>query len=154
MRRPDYRQHDENRESAAMTPMIDVVFLLLIFFVCAATGQVPEDLLSTELPPQGAIDAEATLPDPEDPTVPLWIHLSRSDGRTLIELNEREYDDMQSLQQVLAALAEVAPESPVVLDIAQNVPVGDMVRVLDISKAAGFESISFATDKEPGEPGQ
>ena len=77
--------------------------------------------------------------------------IADSRGRTLIELNEREYDDMQSLQQVLAALADVAPESPVILDIAPDVPVGDWVRVLDISKAAGFESISFATEGEPGE---
>ena len=30
-----------------MTPLIDVVFLLLIFFVCASTGQIRESLLPT-----------------------------------------------------------------------------------------------------------
>ena len=29
-------------DSQAMTPLIDVVFLLLIFFVCASTDQVRE----------------------------------------------------------------------------------------------------------------
>ena len=39
-----------------MTPMIDVVFLLLIFFVCASIGQIPESLLPTPLN-SGSIDS-------------------------------------------------------------------------------------------------
>ena len=41
-----------------MTPLIDVVFLLLIFFVCASTGQIRESLLPTELS-GGSIESAA-----------------------------------------------------------------------------------------------
>ncbi len=128
-----------------MTPMIDVVFLLLIFFVCAASGQTIEDLLPTEMPPAGSI--EAPVPPPEDyvPKDKMWIYLTRADdGRTLIELNEREYDSFDRLNEVLTGIAELAADSPVILDIAGDVPVGDMIRVYDICHAAKFQSISFA----------
>ncbi|HCS54890.1 MAG TPA: biopolymer transporter ExbD, partial [Planctomycetaceae bacterium] len=36
-------------EDQTMTPMIDIVFLLLVFFVCVATDQVVEMSLPTEL---------------------------------------------------------------------------------------------------------
>ena len=39
MRVPSHHQDVERRDDLAMTPMIDVVFLLLIFFVCASLGQ-------------------------------------------------------------------------------------------------------------------
>ncbi|HCK54980.1 MAG TPA: hypothetical protein DIC23_17315, partial [Planctomycetaceae bacterium] len=56
MRVPSTHFHRQRDDSQAMTPLIDVVFLLLIFFVCASTDQVRESLLPTELS-GGAIEA-------------------------------------------------------------------------------------------------
>ena len=50
MRIPTSHRHaDAGTIDQAMTPMIDVVFLLLIFFVCASVGQTADSLLPTEL---------------------------------------------------------------------------------------------------------
>ena len=38
-------------------------------------------------------------------------------------------------------------EIPVILDIEPKVPLGDMIHVYDIARAAGFESINFAIDR-------
>ena len=48
-------------EDQTMTPMIDIVFLLLVFFVCVATDQVVEMSLPTELA-SGSVDAQQTEP--------------------------------------------------------------------------------------------
>ena len=42
-----------------MTPMIDVIFLLLIFFVCTASFRAVEEVLPTNLSLPGAIGAES-----------------------------------------------------------------------------------------------
>ena len=46
---PTQHRRDGDLNGGAMTPMIDVVFLLLVFFVCASIGQAPEVLLPAEL---------------------------------------------------------------------------------------------------------
>lgn len=131
-----------------MTPMIDVVFLLLIFFVCAASGQERVDLLPMDLPPTGSIEAPAPPPEDFVPKDRLWIYLSiNADGRTVIELNEREYDNLTLLKQVLTAIAELDRESPVILDIDGDVPAEDWIKVYDVCQASDFKTVSIATEQ-------
>ena len=51
-RAPDDPEH----ASPPMTSMIDVIFLLLVFFVCAAVGKAPERFIDTPLS-GGSVDA-------------------------------------------------------------------------------------------------
>ena len=132
-----------------MTPMIDVVFLLLIFFVCAAAGQIPEALLPTTLSDGSAHSPQVVEPEPW--VVEIWLRLiwNAAESRTIIELNDAKYDDFSALGASLRQLAELTPESPVILDIEAQVPLGDMIRAYDECRAADFESIHFAA--EPAE---
>ena len=51
---------------AAMTPMIDVVFLLLVFFVWTASFQIIEQILPSQMSAQlGAEPTEVNEPPPE-----------------------------------------------------------------------------------------
>ncbi len=135
-----------------MTSMIDVVFLLLIFFVCAAAGNVYELLLPTELAASGSVETASPVARPK-PVDEVWIYLTvGDDGRTLMKLNGTEHESFDDLQQVLTSLAEIAPESPVILDIAPAVEAGQMVRVYDTCRAAHFQSISFSARAQPSEP--
>ena len=131
----------------AMTPMIDVVFLLLIFFVCASVGQIRESLLPTELP-AGSIESPESM-DAEKPLGEVWLKLFRNDGtRTVVEMNDHRYHDFQHLQATLVELSELASEIPVILDIAAEVPMQDMIRVYDACRAADFETIQFAIESD------
>ncbi len=127
-----------------MTPMIDVVFLLLIFFVCASIGQIRESHLPT---PLAAGSVEMT--DPVQTPPPLgrfWITLERTaDGSTIATLNERQFRDWNLLHGVLHDLAAAASEFPVILDIAPQVPAGDVIDIYDTCRAANFETVQFAT---------
>ena len=133
-----------------MTPMIDVVFLLLIFFVCASVGQIPESLMPTPLN-SGSTDTteQADIPKPQ---LEVWVKLRRVDAPdesfTRAEVDEELYEDWTELRTTLRALAAMAPEIPVILDIGPAVPVGDLVDIYDTCRAAGFDSVKFAASPQ------
>jgi biopolymer transport protein ExbD len=125
--------------------MIDVVFLLLIFFVCASIGQIRESHLPTPLAGAGSVEVSQAVETPP-PLGNFWITLQReADGSTTATLNERQFRDWVQLRSVLHQLAAAAAEVPVILDIAPQVPAGDVIDIYDTCKAANFETIQFAT---------
>jgi len=131
-----------------MTPMIDVVFNLLIFFVVTATGSPPEKLLPADLPASGAITSQVAPEQRESWVTDVWLKLSLDqDSSTLqVDMNGTVYQDLDQLKANLRALADIGPENPVVLDIAPSVPMERLVEVWDTCIAAGFQSVSFAVD--------
>ena len=145
MRIPAYHTRGDISENT-MTSMIDVVFLLLIFFVCAATGQIRESLLPADLA-AGSAASTVTVERPQ-PVDEVWIYLSvGADSQPVMKLNGTEYESFDALKETLLALAEVSPECPVVLDIAPDVDAGQMIRVYDTCRAARFTSINFKTER-------
>ena len=146
MRIPSQYLSGQTRTDDAMTPMIDVVFQLLIFFVIASTGQVAESFLPTALPATGAVAAPVEPVEREPWADEVWVKLYRDAGRTIADMNGTLYEDLSRLEQVLRTLSEISRDNPVILDIADDVPLGDLIRVYDTCRAAGFESIAFAAD--------
>ena len=145
MRIPAQRRLSLDNES--MTPMIDVVFLLLVFFVCASVGQKPDMLLPAQLS-SGNTEAKVELPptDPlEFPSQEVRIRLSRdATGALAIELNERPVSGARELRDRLQRLAELDPSSRIILDIDDQVSVQQFIAIYDRCQALAFESISFA----------
>ena len=137
-------------ESQTMTPMIDIVFLLLVFFVCVASDQVIEMTLPTEL---AAGSVEARQLEPQE-TWSTEIHLrlfnSPQQENASIEMNGRVFTDYAQFQKTLSALADVSRDSPVILDIDDEVALRDVVAVYDACRASEFESIHFAMHKPGG----
>lgn len=136
--------------STATTPMIDVVFLLLIFFVCAAAGAVQERSLAADLSAAGGIQTELTLPERDPWTVEIWMKLTRGEGNQLtIDANGTRYADLDRLEQQLGALAAVDAANPVILDIGAGVSWGEVIEVYDLCRRCGLQSVNFATDARP-----
>ncbi len=146
MRIPSSHSHSlRDRDQQVMTPMIDVVFLLLIFFVCAAAGQVRESVLPTEMTASGNV--ESSEPVEQDPwIVEVWLTLQTDEtGQTVIGMSGgRQFPNVEALTEPLTTLAELTPENPVILDIGPNVPMRDVIAVYDLCRRVGFESINFA----------
>lgn len=140
------RQHD----FGVMTPMIDIVFNLLIFLVITAAGQAPEALLPTELPATGGVISTVTPKAAPPLTIDVWLKLvydPRRD-RTVVDMNGTKYDDLSLLKGQLRALAELAADNPIVLDVGDAVPMRDVVDLYDTCQAAGFVSVDFALDPQ------
>lgn len=148
MRRPPYQRTDQGRFDATMTPMIDVVFLLLIFFLCTANFQVLEELLPTNFLAQGALASDLPL-DPElQELEEIVIRLQAPGDQARWIINERAYDLLNEVRRILFTLGEVQSELPIVLDIDEDVPLGDVIDLYDLCRLAGFERIQFAARVE------
>jgi biopolymer transport protein ExbD len=167
MRIPSRYHKDELLDNQHMTSMIDIVFLLLIFFVCASVGQVRELLMATNLS-AGSIDSPEKVEPEESLLGQVWLQLKRTKAMTTVEVddivfqisgnqdheseNQNPADEKQQingceqLRVFLSELSAAAREIPVILDTGPDVPIGDMIVVYDLCKAAEFESIDFAID--------
>jgi biopolymer transport protein ExbD len=126
--------------------MIDVVFLMLIFFICASVGQMVESLLPVQMA-AGSIESVAPV-EVEKPLGEAWIKLRREGDQTRASLNDGPYQDFALLKQTMMQLAGVAPEIPVILDVRPDVPWGDLIYVYDTCRAAKFESVHIAAEAQ------
>ena len=126
-----------------MTPMIDVVFQLLIFFICTASFQMPEQLLPTSLAAtRGASSASPSELEPE--LEQIVIRGVREGSTTRWKVNDHPSESLAHVEELLRAVAEIDRTLPVILDVAPEVPLGDMIDVYDRSRLVGFEKIQFA----------
>jgi biopolymer transport protein ExbD len=143
MRIPTSKRSVAAMSSAAMTPLIDVVFQLLIFFICASTGHLREQLLPADF---GAGAIEQPVAPIEKPLGEVWIRLTWDGARMVPTIEGTAYPDAARFRGVLWTLAETAADIPVILEINGQVPIGDMIEVYDLCRAAGFQSLSFAAN--------
>ncbi|MBL9123822.1 MAG: biopolymer transporter ExbD [Planctomycetaceae bacterium] len=143
MRRPPEFQPDSSRFDINMTPMIDVVFQLLIFFVCTTNFQVLEELLPSNLLGPGSVAAAAVPPELED-LEEVVIKLTVEQGAPRWQVNQRAYTRWTELRSVLAALAGLSSDLPVILDISPDVSLGNVIDLYDLCRLAGFEKVQFA----------
>lgn len=143
--------HARTRFGLSITPMIDVVFLLLVYFLLSSGLVSHERLLKTE----------AAAPERAQPRIellalevdPLVIGLSRSGAQTRILLPDglAMVDDAPMLEAVLrgALLTPLNPngmfasDHPVRIAPAPDVPWADVVGVFHATTRAGFRSIAF-----------
>jgi biopolymer transport protein ExbD len=129
-----------------MTPLIDVVFLLLIFFLCAAIGQTKESKLETKLGP--GTSKATSIEDLPPLETQLWVKLLKSpeNEKLVYEINGQAYQSWDEVSETIKTLAEISPETPVILDIADGVEYGDCIAVHDLCRLVKFESINFAVE--------
>ena len=153
MRIPNLYPISDDRGEIKMTPMIDAVFLLLIFFLLTSTFQINEQLLPSRLPPNGALNANIDLPEELKDLDQITIKLFWIQNQLSVELNDTRYDDVGSLRQILLGtpnslgLGQIEPDIPVILDIAGEVPLESMVDVFDLCRLASFTNIHFAASR-------
>ena len=141
MRAPSQHLSGAEDVNASMTPMIDVVFQLLIFFLCTASFQLTEQSLPTTLPPSGA----ATYKPPTEVQELELIKIGLSQrGRDLrIDLNGNPCASVNELRDRLRQLLALAA-LPAVLDVSGEVELGHVVTVYDTCLVVGLKDIHFA----------
>jgi len=124
-----------NKKSARfdLTPLIDVVFLLLIFFMLTTTFVNLENRVEVNLP---SGDFAAAEPSQN-------IIVSITENNT-IYFNGKLIDPLK-LSESVAAEIKGEPEKIVVLEADQNVLHGKVIRVMDLLKKGGAEKIAIAT---------
>ncbi|TWT37881.1 Biopolymer transport protein ExbD/TolR [Posidoniimonas corsicana] len=135
--------HSQPTLGASMTPMIDVVFLLLIFFVCTASFQPVEALLPGDLLISGAGSIDA--PPEEQPQLErVVIHAKLVGDAVAWRVNEADCPTDQRLRDLLAQLAGIDSSLPVVIDPDRRVQLGRVIDGFDAARSAGFTDVKFA----------
>jgi biopolymer transport protein ExbD len=118
-----------------LTSLIDVLFLLLIFFMVSTTF-VSQPAISLQLP--DAKHSEATR------QTPVVVHVDERGG---VYLND-EPIEVALLEQALISRLEGMAEKAVVLKADSRVSHGVVIHVLDLIKGAGVEKLVVATEPE------
>jgi len=126
-----------------LTSMIDVVFLLLIFFLVATTYLDPERELDLDLP-RAESGSERDKPPQE-----LVLNIFR-DGR--VALRGREVDG-EGLRAELERAAASDPMTPVTIRGDAHVEHERVVAVMDACALAGLSNLSVGTLVGTGEAG-
>jgi biopolymer transport protein ExbD len=132
----------------AITPMIDCVFLLLIFFMVTSTLHRQEADISFALP--GVAEQSDSVEIPDEQIIEIT-----ADGRVM--LNELEYDtpedhDLPELKEMLLRFCATAKANKVeaMITIAPDDAVKHqrVVDVLNACAAAKIENVTFAVEEE------
>lgn len=123
-----------------MTPMIDVVFLLLCFFVTSQIFAQWEAEIDITLPTAQTSEAPQRLPGE------IIINI-RANGEVVV--NSRVLDG-DALGAMLARLAELFPGQPVLIRADKAVAYEHVIAVLDRCRQADIWNISFATGVPEG----
>ncbi len=140
-----FEHKDDSDKEVDMTPMIDCVFLLLIFFVVTASFQLQKAL---EIPPpeQKTKDVAEKELDIEDDTI-----IVRIDGDNTIWVNDSEAPSEQDLLLKLREARENTTASDgrppsTLLVLADGEARHDVVvLVLDAGNSVGMEHVKLAS---------
>ena len=150
VRIPAGHKDRENDLDSTMTPMIDVVFLLLIFFVWTAGTQIVEYILPNQLSVQtGNLAADLNDPPPEQDFDKVVIRLRWDDGLPDWSINDQPLESIVDVANTLQSLARINLDAPIVIPPDPPVPLGFVIELFDVARLAGFAKVSFAVTPEP-----
>lgn len=129
---------ENNAANLQLAPMIDVVFLLLIFFLVTWSYARFENELDISVP------AADESQDPRRRFGEQIINVTK-DGRVVV--NSVEMGDTELLEALLA-VAELRPDQSIILRGDAAVAYEHIVRVLNICHKAKIYNVAFASTKE------
>ena len=129
------KKHEAPPAELPMTPMIDVVFLLLCFFVTSQIFAQWETEIDVALPTAATGEVPQRLPG----EVILNV---LADGSCVV--NGQPMDDGQ-LRAMMDRLVELFPGQPVLLRADKATAYEHVVRILDACRQSDIWNISFAT---------
>ena len=133
MKRKKHTSGDDEAQ-VDMTPMLDIVFIMLIFFI-VTTSFVKESGVTVNTP------QAATASKQEK--VNIFIALTAS-GEVWID---RRPVDPRSVRAIVARLHADNPEGSVIIQSDVDAPTGKLVEIMDQVRLAGVEGIAIAADR-------
>jgi biopolymer transport protein ExbD len=118
-----------------ITPLIDVVFLMLIFFMVSTTFD-KQTQLKVDLP------SAETVETAEEPPEKIQVTI---DAKGQFYVNERELvkHDAETLSRTLRKIADGQVDRPIVVSGDRSAPLQSMMTVLDVAAQLGMVHLSF-----------
>ena len=123
-----------------IAPMVDVVFVLMLFFMASAGMQVVEKELSINLPSGVPTTGSNT------PMTPIVVAVA-ADGT--VQINGKSFDpaastDLPLTRDHLKELMSFGGKDPVIIQPAPDARQERIIQVLNAAAAAGVKNLSFS----------
>ena len=114
-----------------LTPMLDVVFILLIFFIVTSTF-ITEEALGAEPPPP-----QTNSPSPPNPAIIVYI-----DEADQIRVN-RKLTDISAVRGGMERARAENPESALIIQAHPQARTGTIIEVRDIAYDAQMDRVNI-----------
>jgi biopolymer transport protein ExbD len=132
------RQRPEDEAEINITPMLDIVFIMLIFFI-VTTSFVREQGLDISRP---AESEEQVVQDEE--RLPIVVRIDRT---SMITVNKRRVE-ADAIRANLEREFAQSPQSPLIVAAHPDANTNALVEVLDAANVVGISNISVATESQ------
>ena len=123
-----------------IAPMVDVVFVLLLFFMASAGQNITEGFLTINLPSGQAASESST------PKVPIILDID-STGNVFMNSNPKSASatdkELKQLLESLTSSMESSPEDPVIIRPASDTRHERLIDVLNSCRQAKVKNLSF-----------
>lgn len=143
MRGIRFRERPRRQVALNMTSLIDVLFLLIIFFMLTGTFRRAGEM-ELHLPESTTAAPAGRERAPEQ----VEVVMTEAGG---VLLNGKA-TDLGRLQAELTALAAGSPGGQALIEAESGVRHGDVVKVLDMIREAGFAGVGIGTQFPQSEP--
>jgi biopolymer transport protein ExbD len=136
------------KATVELTPLIDVVFQLLIFFMLSSTFVV-----QTSIPIEAPEAQGTTQIEEKDVTVTLQYDPDLPEGEGRLFVGDTQMTDWGQLAEVLAIRHEETPDALVLIRADARIDTGHTIKALGIVTSVGFEKYGvYAESPNAGEP--
>ena len=141
------KKKPQSKPQIPIAPLIDAVFLLLIYFMVTSSLEKQEADISFELP--GTVEQEEPLELPDEQVIEI-----RENGQIVV--NEYSYDSPQSnrlieLQAMLTRLQESSLANKTVTQVTilpdPKTRHARIIKVMDAVAAAGIKGVNFSLEE-------
>lgn len=138
MSRFEISEHQKERPVIQLAPLIDIVFLILVFFMSLSIFSQQEAELDITVPhssesketPRGAGEIIVNI---------------KKDGKIIV--NQKEFNDSE-LEEMLKKVSGLFPNQPVIIRADKKAYHEYIVKVLDICARSNIWNIAFSVDNK------
>lgn len=146
MRRPSTFTARRTPVDLQLTPMIDCVFLLMVYFIWSSSFTIAEQSLPSQL---SAVTGSGTSqtempPPPEADFEDVVVRILWQGTAPAWTVNDAPIASLVELKASLDQVARIKRDAPVILHPDPEVPLGYVIDVYDLSRLVGFEKVQFA----------
>ncbi|MCK5499171.1 MAG: biopolymer transporter ExbD [Gammaproteobacteria bacterium] len=132
----NFRPRPSEELELNITPLIDVVFLLLIFFMVSTTFDHESEMNITL--PEASKEIAQAKPDAINVAI---------DGQSRIYVNEKELINsrISTIKEALYDIAIDLEDAPIIISADEEAPYQMVIRTMDAARQLGLIKITFAT---------
>ena len=150
MHRPSVYSLRRSDVDVTMTPMIDVVFLLLVFYLWTASFHIVEQVLPSSISAQQGSDPARSdePPPPQDDFDDIVVRITwTSEKKPAWRVNGQPVGTLAEVRETLQRIVRVKSDAPVILHPDPDVPLGHVIDIYDITRLEGFDKVQFAASE-------